>query len=197
MVLGAVEFLPEASGLQGDLPLHQEEMTDIIIASQILRIEIRLEMGLEMPVPLRIQLILIGIDRVRRLAVVQGAHDLKKGPRKQQIVVIQKAHIFPGGQLQGRIRIAGNSKILQKLSVPHPAVPPGVFLRDTLHPVRGAAVRDAQLQPSIALVQHRIHQLPQKGLRRLIGGNQDADKRREGKFRLPLPLRLLLSGKLG
>lgn len=63
MILGSVELLPKPPNLQGNGAPYHEKVTDIIIASQIFLIKVRLEMGLKMTGQFHIDLILVRINR--------------------------------------------------------------------------------------------------------------------------------------
>ena len=123
----------------------------------------------------------------------QPFHHLEQCMLLQKVVMIQKRHILPGSQGQGRIGIARDPQILRKLLIADPLIPLHIAGDDLFcRVVLSAAVGDAQLQPGIGLGQDRLDHLPQKPFRRPVYRHYHTDTGRKSKKVRSLQLLLTL-----
>ena len=187
IVLRPVEFSAEPSCLPDQIPLHHQEMTDIIVGPQQIQIKIRLQMGLIMFSTLRGDLVLVRIDDICPL-LQDPAGNLIEGVRSQQIIVIQKSDIVSPGHGKSRVGIFRNSQVFRQILIADPVIPVRVLFQNPGHgSVLRAGIDQTQLPVGIALGQKRIQHLPQKFFRRPVGRHGNADGRGLLPFSFSLP----------
>ena len=175
-------------------------MADVVIASQQIRIEIRLQVRLKVLTPITGNLVLIGVEQLRQRLLplpcrIQCAHHLKQRVRFKQIVMVEQSDIFTGRHRKRRIRIPRNARIFTQLLHADTRIFRRILLQKLPEPfLFGAAICKAELPVRVCLCLNRRDHLTQIALRCPIERNCDAERDRIGKFTRPLSL-LLLFGR--
>ncbi len=170
IILRAVEPLPERKR-EKQPPLHHEQMTDIIVAQQIIVIKIRLPVWLKEPLCTLVALVLI---RVENLTVrpEYAACCLEQRIRRKKIIVIQKGHILSCGILRSRVGIAGNAAVDRKMHISDARIPFEKRPCCLLYPSALAGIRQDELPESVGLRLERAEKLLQINPPGLVGGTK-------------------------
>ena len=74
VILGAIEILTQASQLRQQRAPDHHQMADVVAAAQIVRAEIGLAVGIGTDAAILSDLVLIGVEHIRRFADDGGSH---------------------------------------------------------------------------------------------------------------------------
>ena len=158
-------------------------MADVVAADQIIRGEVRLEVGHHGPADALFEQGLVAVKEIR--AAVQNGHlQGVDGVGGQDVVVVRQGQILAGGKAGRRVGVGADALVLH-LDVLHPACRRGYLFRKSrplLHDFANigmglvGGVRKAQLPPGAGLVKNAGQKLPQKGFRRVVERHADADQ---------------------
>ena len=198
IILRPVKGLPVFAGLLHQRPFHHQEMADIVVGAQEIRVKIRFKMRLKKSSGIKAYLILIRIDHIRFRMGLQPFDHFKQGMPFQKIIMIQKRHILSCSKIQRCIGISRNAQVLRKLFIADSGILCRVIFQNLLRSVVFlTSVCQTEFHISIGLSQYGVYHLPQESLRCLINRNHHADLRRIGKAMLPLQLFFAVSRPLG
>ena len=194
VVLTAVErsaLIAAHSGQQ--LCAEHAQMADIVVGAQIVQHIIRLEVVDSQVVDVALKGHFIGVHKVCTL-FGNGLCHVPQSTRVQDVVMVQQGDKLTRCQCKALIGVARNALVLFQL----PVMDAGVF-RSTgcyglAHRLVLTGVHKAELPVLIGLVLHRVQQLHQKLLRRIVQRHHDADARRSGLVGR-LPYQQLCAGK--
>ena len=149
-----------ATKLQSEASFYHEKMADVVVRTEKVRVEVRLEMGLKMLLQIRRHLVLIGVDHISLVLFNRGSH-LKKGVGSQKIVVVEKGKIIACGHPDRRVGVACNALVFLKTLVTDSLILRLVLLHHLFHGnILPASVGDTELQMRVGLIQHRLDHLP-------------------------------------
>ena len=179
-----------------ELSSYHQEMTDVVVGSEKVQIEIRLEMRLEILSPAAAaepHLVLIRVDHLHEAAALsqsaQGFRRLIQGVWRQHVVMVEETDKITCAGSSAGIRVARDPSVFLKADQLHAAV--ALFIdfkkRGQLFVFR-TRVRDYQLQMRIGLAQHGIRHLPEINLRRIPDRHKDRKLHGPVKFFLSLGL---------
>ena len=166
-------------------------MADVVAAHQVVRGEIRLEVGHRGPADALFEEGLVAVEKIG--AAVQDGHlQGVDGVGGQDVVVVRQGQILAGGQGRRRVGVGADAPVLH-LDILHPAGRRGDFFREGrplghdlphIGVLFVGGVRQAQLPAGAGLVKDAGQKLPQIGLGRIVQRHADAD---EGQRRAVLP----------
>src|SRR3546814_3977480 len=89
VVLAALEPAPKASDIAREIGPDGREVADIVLAAQQVGIPIRLEVRIESS-PLRIDLVLVGIDQASACVASDGLGHFEQRMRTQLVVMVDR-----------------------------------------------------------------------------------------------------------
>ena len=209
-VIGAalVNLLAVGSGL-GDgveeAAAGDEEVADVIHGAEQVRVEVGLEVRLEVVDVLEVDLVLVGIEDLDVRVGVDRADALIEGLRLELVVMVSEDDEVAGRHADRGVGVLRDAEVLRKGLIAEAAICSGVLGEDLLRSpslgrvvldlrVRGC-VHEADLELRVSLLPDRVEHAAEELLRGRVNRDHDGEGRllREIAGTLPL-LRELLVG---
>ena len=180
VILTAVVFHP----LTAAAALHQGaaedgQMTDIVVGTEVVQHEVRLEVVEHHVLHLALKGGLVGIDEVR-LLLGDGFGRIPQRTGVQDVIMVQQGDVRAGGHRKAVVGVAGDQLVLFQLLVADARVGRSAGLNLLAHGGVLPGVHAAQLPVAVGLVHDGIQQLLQKVQRGVVQRHHDADLRPGG-----------------
>ena len=177
VVLAAVELRPlVAAHCRQQLCAEHAQVADIVVGAEVVQHVIRLEVVNGPMVDVALKGDLVGVDEVGPL-LGDGLRHIPQRTGVQDVVVVQQGDELARGQRKALVGVARNAVVFLQFLVADTRVRSGTCLHGLTHGLILSGVHKAQLPVLIGLVLHRIQQLHQELLRRIVQRHHDADER--------------------
>ena len=188
VILCSVKFFFLTAHFLHQCLFHNQQMADIIVGTQQIKIEIRLEIWLITLGKITCHLVLICVNNLRPCFADPIRHFIE-GIFRKQIIMVKQSNIIAVRQFHRCIRVVCDAQIfrkdlifdtfIRKITVNDPFCLCGI----------STSVCNAQLPVRIGLCRHRFDHLPQENFRCFVNRNHNTDQRRI----LPDPFSLCFS----